>query len=98
MSGDLKNVVKFTKASDSHKYVAHMKDGSNVKFGHKNYQHYKDTVPKSMGGGQWSHKDHHDSTRRASYRARHGAIKTKSGGLAYKKQYSPAWFSYYYLW
>lgn len=69
-----------------------------VSFGHRAYQHYKDQVPKSMGGGLWSDKDHGDGARRASYRARHAGIKCKDGTPCIKKLYTPAWFSYYFLW
>jgi len=95
--------IKFQKGSGSHKYTAVFTDPSTgktrrVSFGHKDYQHYKDSVPKSMGGGIWSKKDHKDPDRRASYRARHGALKCKNGTKCITVKYSPAWFSYYYLW
>jgi len=69
-----------------------------VSFGHKDYEHFKDSVPKSLGGGKWSHKDHGDKARRSSYRSRHGALKCKDGKRCIEKKYSPAWFSYYFLW
>lgn len=95
---DLKEVSKFIAGPRNYKYTAIMKDGKKVNFGHKSYQQYKDSVPKSMGGGLYSHKNHGDELRRKNYRARHSGIKLKNGGLAYKTKYSPAWFSYYYLW
>lgn len=58
----------------------------NVDFGDSRYEHYKD----STGLGLWSHKDHNDSNRRRLFRARHR--------LNAKKKYSPAWFSWNYLW
>lgn len=69
-----------------------------VSFGHRDYQHYRDQVPAEMGGGKWSHKDHGDARRRASYRRRHSGILNSDGNPAYRKRYSPAWFSYYFLW
>lgn len=69
-----------------------------VSFGHRDYQHYKDQVPKSMGGGRWAKKDHGDRKRRQNYRARHAGMKCKSGAPCISIRYSPAWFSYYYLW
>ena len=68
-----------------------------VGFGHRDYQQYADQVPVGLGGGRWTHKNHYDEARRKSYRARHGGILCKGVpciGLAY----SPAWFSYHYLW
>lgn len=92
--------VKFQKGPGYKKYTAILPDHiypkkshkKRVHFGDRRYEHYKDTVPKRQGGKQWSHKDHLDSKRRKSYRARHGA-----NGY-HKKLYSPAWFSYYFLW
>ena len=69
-----------------------------VGFGHRDYQHFKDRVPKNIGGGRWARKDHGDPARRASYRRRHGAQKCKDGTLCVKRRYSPAWFSYHFLW
>lgn len=94
----LQRVEKFVEGPYPHKYTAVMKDGSRVRFGDSRYQQYRDSVPRSMGGGQWSHLDHNDAARRRGYRNRHGGIKTKSGMAAYKVKYSPSWFSYYYLW
>lgn len=90
--------TRFEVAKDSHKYVAHLPNGKKVKFGHKNYQHYKDVVPKSMGGGKWTRKNHLDPQRRANYRKRHGGLRCKNGTQCISVKYSPAWFSYYFLW
>lgn len=84
--------------SGKKKYVAIMKNGRRVGFGHRDYEHYKDQVPRSMGGGKWSKLDHGDKDRRANYRARHGGVETASGKKAYRKKFSPAWFSWHYLW
>jgi hypothetical protein len=83
------------------KYIAHVPIGGKVKkvkFGARGYQHFKDWVPKRLGGKKWSHKDHGDKDRRKNYRARHKGMLTKSGKKAIAVKYSPAWFSYYYLW
>lgn len=90
--------TQFIQGSGNHKYTAIMPDGKRVSFGHRSYQHYKDSVPASMGGGLWSSLDHKDLSRRASYRARHGALRCKNGKTCISVMYSPAWFSYYYLW
>lgn len=63
-----------------------------VSFGDRRYEQYKDSVPRAQGGGKWSRLNHLDTSRRASYRARHSA------GDYYKVKYSPSWFSYYFLW
>ena len=60
-----------------------MKNGSKVHFGHQDYEQYRDSVPKIMGGGLWSHRDHQDSKSRKNYRSRNGATRTKSGKYAY---------------
>lgn len=69
-----------------------------VSFGDKRYEHYKDSVPKSLGGGKWSKKDHKDKSRRKNYRKRHGARFCNNGKRCINVKYSPAWFSYYFLW
>lgn len=59
-----------------------------VSFGDNRYQHYKDTTPDKF----YSYLDHLDKKRRDNYRKRAGA---KDYHL---KKYSPAYFSYNYLW
>lgn len=98
MSSALSGVSHFERGPKQYKYTAVMKDGRRVNFGSKAYEQYKDSVPQSMGGGLWSHKDHGDPARRKNYQSRHGGVKTKSGKAAYTVQYSPSWFSYHYLW
>lgn len=84
--------TRFKKGPKGKKYTAIMPDGHLVHFGSSQYQQYKDSVPKNLGGKLWSHKNHNDKQRRKNYRIRHGA----QGH--YKTKYSPAWFSYYFLW
>ncbi len=92
------NVEKFIIGPTVYKYTAVLKSGKRVNFGRRGYEHFKDSVPKDMGGGRWNHKDHGDKARRTNYRARHGGVLTKNGQPAYKVKLSPSWFSYYYLW
>lgn len=80
------------------KYIAIMPDGKRVGFGHKDYNHYKDTVPYWLGGQQWGMKNHLDTVRRDRYRARHGALVCKDGSFCIDHKFSPAWFSFYFLW
>lgn len=98
MATKLQRVDRFEVGSGRYKYTAVMKNGKRVNFGHRDYEHYRDSVPQSMGGGRWSHKDHGDAKRRQNYRKRHAGVKTKSGKPAYRVKYSPSWFSYHYLW
>ena len=65
-----------------------------IHFGNKNYQHYKD----SSGLGIYSHLDHKDKKRRASYRARHKAIKLKNGKPAYLDKEQAAYYAWHLLW
>lgn len=87
--------TKFIKGQNFKKYTALVPINGSIKkvsFGDTRYEHYKDSVPKELGGGLWSHKDHNDKERRKNYRLRHGAQ-----GYQHRKN-SPAWFSYYFLW
>lgn len=93
--------------SGNKKYVAEwrFKDGKpmfKTSFGDRRYQHYKDRVPKSKGGGKWSKLDHLDSKRRQEYRLRHAGIKAKNSEgemvQAVSIRHSPAWYSYHFLW
>lgn len=85
----------FTKGKYPYKYRVKIpsKDVS-VQFGRLPYEHYKDQTPAKL----WKSKDHLDGKRRKQYRARSSKQKTKSGEFAYKQRYSPAWFSYHFLW
>jgi hypothetical protein len=56
-----------------------------VPFGDRNYQHYKD---KSLGF--YSHLDHNDPKRKASYRKRHVGENDN--------KYSAGYFAWKYLW
>ena len=90
--------IRFERGPGKKKYTAILPDGKRVHFGHRDYEHYKDIVPKKLGGGLWSHKNHLDKNRRKNYRKRHAGMKCKDGTQCIKKRYSPAWFSYYFLW
>lgn len=91
-------VEKFVLGPGRYKYTAILKNGKRVNFGHRDYYHFRDSVPRNKGGGKWSHKDHGDSLRRENYRNRHSGVLNGSGKKAYKVKYSPSWFSYHYLW
>lgn len=75
-----------SKAKNKKYSVYVMVDGKRklIHFGDKRYQHYKDTAT-----GYYSHLDHGDKKRRASYLSRHGPATDKN---------SAKWFSHRYLW
>jgi hypothetical protein len=73
-------------------YAAILKEKSTgreriVNFGSKSYENYGDKT----GLNLYPHLIHGDSKRRASYHARHK-------NNVHDECYSPAYFSYYYLW
>lgn len=90
--------IRFVKGNGNKKYTAILPNGKKVHFGHTAYEHYKDSVPRNLGGGIWSHKDHMNKDRRRNYRKRHGGMSCKDGRRCIDVRYSPAWFSYHYLW
>ena len=94
---DLKG-IKFVRGPGKYKYTAILPNGRRVNFGDKSYEQYRDSVPRSQGGGLYSSKDHKNQARRKNYRTRHGGVRTKSGSAAFKRKYSPSWFSYNLLW
>jgi hypothetical protein len=64
-----------------------------IHFGDKRYEQFEDRVL-----GLYSNKDHLDKRRRAAYRKRHGVTLTKDRRRAVDVKFSPAWFSWHYLW
>lgn len=84
--------LKFKKSEKADKkYTAILRNKKTgqtkqVHFGSSKYEHWKDTT----GLGEFSHKNHNDAQRRKHFRARMGDFA--------KKKYSPAYFSYHYLW
>lgn len=97
MPPKLPKETRFVAGPGRKKYTAIVK-GRRVSFGHRDYEHYRDAVPKRLGGGKWSHKDHRNTSRRANYRKRHGALRCKDGRRCVAVRYSPAWFSWHFLW
>lgn len=90
--------IYFQKGPGRYKYTAVLPNGKRVHFGHTSYQHYYDSVPANLGGGLWSTLNHLDEKRRDNYRKRHSGVLTRSGEKAYKREFSPSWFSYHFLW
>ena len=84
----------FEKSTRKDKKYMVVYKGKKIHFGNKNYEQFFDKVPLKL----YSHLDHGDKKRRASYRARHKAIKLKDGSLAYKNKEQPSYYSYNFLW
>lgn len=64
------------------------KKWKTVTFGDKRYEQYEDVTPLRL----YQDLNHYDEKRRANYRSRHGA-------QGYQNvKYSPAWFSWHFLW
>lgn len=59
-----------------------------ISFGDRRYQQYEDDTPIKL----YEYNNHYDYSRKERYRSRHGA----QGH--YKEKYTPAWFSWHYLW
>ena len=97
-SQNLRGVRHFEPGPGNKKYTAVLDNGKRVSFGDRRYEQYRDSVPKRLGGGLYSHLDHNDAKRRENYRRRHAGVQKSSGRRAIDEQYSPAWFSYHYLW
>jgi len=88
--------IRFIEGPGAKKYTAILPNGKKVNFGDRNYEQYEDSVPIALGGGLWSHKDHKDPIRRKNYRTRHGGMRCKNGDQCIAREYTPAWFSYYF--
>jgi hypothetical protein len=85
----------FSKSNRSgKKYSVKTPSGKIVHFGSSVSEHYND----STGLGAWSHKNHNDEKRRASYLARSSGIKNKSGQLTKNNKESANYYSINYLW
>jgi hypothetical protein len=87
------DIVRFRKSKTKNKkYDALIQNKRNDKiyiipFGHPDYQQYRD----STGLGLYSNLDHNDKARRALFRLRHRVNYDN-------KYYSPAYFSWNFLW
>ena len=76
------------------KYMVVAPNGKTIHFGSLSNEHYKDTT----GLGLYTHLNHNDEKRRASYLARAKGIKNKAGELTWKNKSSANYFSVKYLW
>jgi hypothetical protein len=89
---NLGNKLIWSRGTGNKKYkvIIFLKNGTRktIQFGDNRYEQYKDSSPLKF----YKHKNHNDKNRRANYRKRHGAQGYQN------KKYSPAWFSWNYLW
>ena len=72
--------------------VEHKGKTRTIHFGASGMGHFKDKT------GIWKSKDHNDSTRRKSFRARMSGIKLKDGSRAVDSPLSPAYHALRILW
>jgi hypothetical protein len=83
--------IKFYRSNIKGKKYKAVVNGKTVHFGALGYQHYHDRI------GLFRHLDHNDPNRRKRYRERHSKI-MKGTIPSYRVKYTPAWFSWHYLW
>ena len=76
------------------KYMVITPNGKTIHFGSLSNEHYKDTT----GLGLYTHLNHNDEKRRASYLARARGIKDKNGNLTWKNKNSSNYYSVKFLW
>lgn len=70
----MKEISTLKKSTRLHKKYMIFVNNKWIHFGDNRYQQYKDKTPLKL----YSHLDHNDSKRRASYYARHGLTKDKN--------------------
>ena len=76
------------------KYMVVAPNGKTIHFGSSADQQYRDTT----GLGLYTHLNHNDEKRRASYLARAKGIKDKNGNLTWEDKNSANYFSIKFLW
>ena len=76
------------------KYMVVAPNGKTIHFGSLSNEQYRDTT----GLGLYTHLNHNDEKRRASYLARAKGIKNGQGRLTWQDKNSANYFSIRYLW
>ena len=76
------------------KYMVVAPNGKTIHFGSLSNEQYRDTT----GLGLYTHLNHNDEKRRASYLARAKGIKNGQGRLTWKDKNSANYFSVKFLW
>ena len=86
--------MNFKKSTRPGKKYMVVVNGKTIHFGDIKMQQYTDTT----GLGLYTHLNHNDEKRRASYLARAKGIKNKKGEPTWKDKNSANYFSVKYLW
>ena len=87
------DIIRFERSNTKNKkynaIIQHKRNDKTytIPFGDKRYQQYRDTT----GLGLYSNLDHNDNARRALFKLRHRVHYND-------KEYSPAYFSWNFLW
>ena len=83
---------EYKKSTNPKKKLMVVVNNKTINFGSRDMEHFKDKT------GIWKSKDHGDSKRRASFRARMSGIKLKDGSRAVDNPLSPAYHAMKILW
>ena len=86
--------MEFKKSTRAGKKYMVVVNGKTIHFGSSSMEHYRDTTPLKL----YTHLNHNDKKRRASYLARAKGIRNKAGELTYKDKNSANYFSIKFLW
>ena len=86
--------MNFKKSTRPGKKYMVVVNGKTIHFGDIKMQQYRDTT----GLGLYTHLNHNDEKRRASYLARAKGIKNKKGEPTWKDKNSPNYYSVKFLW
>ena len=86
--------MQFKKSTRKGKKYMVVVDGKTIHFGDSSMHQFKD----STGLGLYTHLNHNDEKRRASYLARAKGIKNRQGELTWKDKNSANYYSVKYLW
>ena len=86
--------MNFKKSTRPGKKYMVVVNGKTIHFGSLSNEQYRDTT----GLGLYTHLNHNDEKRRASYLARAKGIKNKKGEPTWKDKNSANYFSVKYLW
>ena len=86
--------MNFKKSTRPGKKYMVVVNGKTIHFGSSSEQQYKDTT----GLGLYTHLNHNDEKRRASYLARAKGIKDKNGNLTWKNKNSANYYAIRWLW
>ena len=87
--------MRFSKSTrPGKKYMVVAPNGKTIHFGDSSMEQYRDTT----GLGLYTHLNHNDEKRRASYLARARGIKNKKGEPTWKDRNSANYYSVKFLW